>query len=221
MGGGSGQHHRGVHHGCYAVDRQITKGMIGVARKRKARSVCWSQKGCPSCRARQWRRRESNPHPGDATAVCSRYTTSPGPKSATIISAAGQKSSNVSLLSAKSPTTAFDRNQKTTPRRGTDAQRSENDSRLSYPASLRLCAGRIPLVFNDLRCVPPEILVSPSEFPFLEADDAIQGLAPVLLWWIGGIAESHEFDNHHIIRDADHGLDLVGVKRADPAGGQA
>ena len=26
----------------------------------------------------QWRRRESNPHSGDATAVCSRYTTSPG-----------------------------------------------------------------------------------------------------------------------------------------------
>ncbi len=42
-----------------------------------------------------WRRRESNPHSGDATAVCSRYTTSPGQNSAVILAAGGKESSVV------------------------------------------------------------------------------------------------------------------------------
>ena len=38
---------------------------------------CMTRVGASPYRTRGWRRRESNPHSGDATAVCSRYTTSP------------------------------------------------------------------------------------------------------------------------------------------------
>lgn len=44
------------------------------------------------CGTSTWRRRESNPHSGDATAVCSRYTTSPGTIFTRILRLAGVKS---------------------------------------------------------------------------------------------------------------------------------
>ena len=42
-----------------------------------------------------------------------------------------------------------------------------------------------------------------SELPFLEADDAIHGLAPVLFQRVGRIAEGHQLDHRHVFRDAD------------------
>jgi hypothetical protein len=47
-----------------------------------------------SAESNQWRRRESNPHSGDATAVCSRYTTSPR-RSIGILRTPGGKSSSI------------------------------------------------------------------------------------------------------------------------------
>jgi len=83
-----------------------------------------------------------------------------------------------------------------------------------YSMAFRL---KVKLYSNAVR----KITYRASELPFFETGDAIHGLAPVLFGCIGRITERQKLDNCRMVRDADNGLHLIGIERADPASGQS